>query len=156
MVYDKLYDRFLVVWDELVCLGVPAKCYYVIKGRLMRGDYQFENEFAGDAFTIASEHSTTTTGYDLREPAAAYNEIDFQYVVVYRYGRELTSAYSSIYGQMLGVGESKPQELMDPFSGFEIRKYPSEYEVVKLDVAWSRDGGTFLAVWQKYHETEYG
>jgi hypothetical protein len=153
VVYDKLYDRFLVVWDELNCLGIPAKCYYVIKGRLMRGRYQDGNVYAGDALTIASEHSTSTAGYDLREPAAAYNETDHQYVIVYRYGRESAGAYYSIYGQMLGAGEKQPQELTDPFSGFEIRTYPSEVEVVKPDVTWSQDGGTFLAVWQKYHET---
>ena len=153
VVYDKRYDRFLVVWDELVCLGVPADCHYVIKGQLLYGDYRKEGIFAGSVFTIASRHGS---GIDMRQPAAAYNDIDYQYVVVFRYGQDYLDTYPTIRGQMLGASESTPQLLTEDgndLGGFEIRKYDWGWQVRNPDAAWNSHGGSFMAVWQTSHET---
>jgi len=153
VVYDKRYDRFLVVWDELVCLGVPADCHYVIKGQLLHGGFKKDGVFASSAFTIASRHGA---GIDMRQPAAAYNDIDYQYVVVFRYGQDYLNSYPSIHGQMLSASENEPAvltEVVNDLGGFEIRKYEGGWGVRNPDVAWNSHGGTFMSVWQTSHDT---
>jgi len=151
--YDPYRDRFLVVWEERVCLGVPQHCYYVIQGRLVYGGYRGEAYFPGPQFTVASEWSSITSGFDLRNPAVAYNADDHQFLVVYRRGHEYySSTFTDIYGQMLSSHSREPNRL-GPLKGFQIRSYTSR-TVASPDVAWSKDGNTFLAVWNVERDSE--
>jgi hypothetical protein len=151
VVYDTKFDRFLVVWDELVCKGEPIKCAHVIKGRLLYGEYKENNWFAGGEFTVASKHGE---GKDLREAAAAYNESDNQFLVIFRHGTQNTETFPGLYGQMLGASASLPTVFAGENNPFEIRTDIAGWTIHNPDVAWSGNGGNFLAVWERDHKTE--
>jgi hypothetical protein len=145
VVYDSVHRRFLVVWDEYICIGVPAHCNYVIKGVVMHGSEQNGgSNFAGAPFTVASQWSSITTGDDLRDPAVAFNREDGQYGIVFLHGRENTG-YPAIYGQIVDADYSDPT-VLTPISGFDIWT-TSTRELKTPDIAWSGGGNTFATAW---------
>lgn len=148
--YDPDKDRFLVVWDEYYCDSTPPACNYFIKGRLLDGTLSDELPYSGSKVVIASKWPS----YDLCDPAVAYNADDHQFLVVYlrragggtASGDECaTKTYTNIDGQRVDSQTTDPNYLGDPW-GFEIRGGTSTCRLP--DVAWSRGGNTFLAVWE--------
>jgi len=147
VVYDPDTERFLVVWEEQRCLGIPQKCYWVIKGRMLHGIFQGEgaSNLAGDAFTVSSEHSTLVAGYDHRDPAVAYNAAGEYYVVVFLRGQESTGDYHGVRGQMLQSSATQPTVEFG-LEGFVIQSY-STYTASTPDVAWAPGSDGFLTTW---------
>lgn len=155
VVYDSVYVRFLVIWDEVVCIGVPAHCNYVIKGRVLHAsDQNGGSNFAGDEFTIASQWSSITSGYDLRDPAVAYNSDAGEYGVVFIRGHQSTG-YTDIYGQIVEADASSPT-VLTPNSGFEMWA-TTDREMKTPDIAWGSAGNTFAAAWnaERPNDTNY-
>jgi hypothetical protein len=149
VVYDPFEDRFLVVWQRDWCLG--GKCYYVIKGRLIYGsDQNSGSNFAGPEFEIANEHTTDVNGYSLYSPAAAYNEDDHQYAVVYTKFKPSTLSSEGIFGQMLSSHASEPNVLTGVFEGFEVVGAGTFVSQQNPDISWSRHAATFLVVWEDW------
>ena len=145
VVYDSVHHRFLVVWDEFFCLGVPAHCNYVIKGVVVHGlNNGGGSNLAGSPFTVASQWSSITSGNDLRDPAVAFNGEDGQFGVVFLQGHENTG-YPAIYGQIVDADYSSPT-VLTPTAGFEIWD-TSTRELKTPDIAWSSSGDTFATVW---------
>ncbi len=152
--YDSYRDRFLVVWQEYTCgASIPQYCYYTIRGRLLRGSYNGGNMMAGDRFEVASEWTNMAAGYDLRDPAVAFNAHEYYFQVVYVRGQDFAGQYRQIYGRLLRSDASQPIPLGDR-GGFEIRTYPSG-GVRTPDVAWSEaDAFTFLAAWERWQDDD--
>jgi len=148
VVYDDYQDRFLVVWQRNYCLS--NWCYFIIEGRLVYGSYQGTNNWAGNVFEIANGHQPTNAGIDMVYPSAAYNADEHQYVVVYQKGYFSTGNFQSIYGQMIRSDASSPEVLTGVSAGFEVASNGSDIQVKYPDVAWSREGGSFLVVWQQF------
>ena len=152
--YDGNNDRFLVVWTEEQCMGIPQHCNLVIRGRVLYGTHQSGSQFAGDAFTIATELSTISDGYDLFEPSVAFNADDGQYMVAFIRGSTATG-FHAVHGQMVGAHASSPTRLGPP-EGFAIRTVATE-KMEDTHLAWSSSGDTFLLVWQVYQSIQpYG
>jgi hypothetical protein len=152
--YDPDKDRFLVVWDEYYCASTPPACNYVIRGRLLDGTFSGDYPYSGSTVIIASKWSNLDAGYDLCDPAVAYNADDHQFLVVYlrragggtASGDECaTKTYTHIEGQMVDSQTTDPNYLGD-FWGFEIQA--GTWTRRRPDVAWSSGGNTFLAVWE--------
>ena len=157
VVYDHDRDRFLVVWEEQLCLGIPQKCYWIIKGCLLYGTFQGDGalNLAGDPFTISSEHSTLVAGYDHRDPAVAYNPVGDYFMVVFLRGQESAGGYHGVRGQMLRGSATQP-ELAFGLEGFVVRDYTA-YTAGGPDVAWAPGSDSFLATWgtTRADETRY-
>jgi len=152
--YDSYRNRFLVVWQEYTCgATIPQYCYYTIRGRLLRDSYNNGNMMAGNRFEVASEWTSMAAGYDLRDPAVAFNAREHLFQVVYVRGQDSSNQYQQIYGRLLNSDASEPTPLGDR-GGFEIRTYTGG-GVRTPDVAWSEaDAFTFLAAWERWPDTD--
>jgi hypothetical protein len=139
VVYDPHNERFLVVWGKFLCMmvGDEEVCDAAIAGRMLYAAHSDDSQFAGGEFIVAHQHNYI----DLYDPRVAYNQIDKQYLVVFRTGTH------AVHGQMLAAHASYPSTLY-PHYGFTIRDYYDGTEVNDPDVAWGREYDTFLVVWQ--------
>ena len=152
VVYDEFHDRFLVVWHREYCQGIW--CYFIVEGMLLYGSYQEGDYWAGNVFQIANGSKPDNTGLDMVNPAAAYNDDERQYIVVYQKGKFSTGDFPSLYGQIIRSGASNPEVLTGVFTGFEISAPGSLLPALFPDVAWSREGENFLVVWRQRWPSE--